>query len=89
MRYRVSPEALSTVLRDGAVVLNLETKRYYSLNETGTRVWQLLGENAAPTEIVAVLSREYEVDEAEAQRTTDALLDELVHERLLVVAERR
>ncbi len=82
--YRVSPEALSTVLSDGAVLLNLQTKRYYSLNETGTRVWQLLGEGAVPSAIAATLAREYEVDEADAQRTTEELLAELVRERLIV-----
>lgn len=83
-RYRITPDALSASLDDGAVLLNLHTKRYYTLNETGTRIWALLEQRVASDEIVAALVREYEVSEDEAQRALQALLDDLCAEHLLV-----
>ena len=66
-RYRVAADALAATLSDGAVLLNLRTKRYYSLNETGTRIWQLLLERRTEEEIVQMLTTEYEVDAAIAR----------------------
>lgn len=62
MRYRAAPDALAATLSDGAVLLNLRTKRYYSLNETGTRIWQLLLEGRTEEEIVERLAAEYDVE---------------------------
>jgi hypothetical protein len=83
MAYRVSRDTLSAILSDGAVLLSLATKRYFSLNGTGTRVWTLLEQGFALEEIVARLTREYDVDELEARRATEALVADLVAERFL------
>ena len=62
MRYRAIPEALVATLSDGAVLLNLQTKRYFSLNETGTRIWEQVQEGADAESIEGTMIREYEVD---------------------------
>jgi hypothetical protein len=41
-RYAISPDAAFATLEDGAVILNLRTKRYYSLNETGSALWGMM-----------------------------------------------
>lgn len=82
-RYRVVPDALSAALSDGAVLLHLYTKRYFSLNETGSRIWSLLEQQATDEEIVDALVREYEVEKRDAARAVNQLLDDLVAERLI------
>jgi hypothetical protein len=42
------------------VVLNLETKNYYRLNETGQVVWQALAAGRNPEEIARSISEAYE-----------------------------
>lgn len=86
MRYRAIPEALVATLSDGAVLLNLQTKRYFSLNETGTRIWELVQQTAEEEEIVQALLGEYEVDEAMARTEVRRILDELVEAQLIVPA---
>lgn len=86
-RYRVSPNALAASLSDGVVLLNLQSNRYFSLNETGTRVWTLLSCDTSAGEIVATLAREYAVSEEEAGRTVLALLHELAEEQLIEPVE--
>lgn len=76
-RYRAAPDALAATLSDGAVLLNLRTKRYYSLNETGTRIWQLLLEGRTEDEIVHTLTAEYEVEAAVARDETRAVIASL------------
>jgi hypothetical protein len=84
MRYRAVSEALVATLSDGAVLLNLQTKRYFSLNETGTRIWELVQQSAEEEEIVTALFREYEVDEPMARIEVRRILDELLEAQLIV-----
>ena len=86
MRYRAIPEALVATLSDGAVLLNLQTKRYFSLNGTGTRIWELVQQSADEESMVATMVREYEVDEATAGAEVRRILDELMEAQLIVVA---
>ncbi|HSC32625.1 MAG TPA: PqqD family protein [Gemmatimonadaceae bacterium] len=82
-RYRIVSDALSASLSDGAVLLNLYTKRYFSLNETGSRIWSLLQLQPTEEEIVQALVREYDVEAPEATRAVHQLLEDLVAERLV------
>lgn len=86
MRYRSIPEALVATLADGAVLLNLQTKRYFSLNETGTRIWEMVQQTAGEDAIVEALLEEYEVDEATARSEVRRILDELIDAQLIVPA---
>jgi hypothetical protein len=83
-RYRAAADALAATLADGAVLLNLRTKRYYSLNETGTRVWQLLIAGRAEEEIVAAMMSEYDVPAATAKAEIGAVIEALCEHELLV-----
>lgn len=82
-RYRVVEAALSASLSDGAVLLHLYTKRYFSLNDTGSRIWTLLERQASEDEIVDTLVREYDVKMPEAKQAVRRLLDDLLAERLI------
>jgi hypothetical protein len=84
MRYRAIPEALVATLSDGAVLLNLQTKRYFSLNETGTRIWELVQKTADEETIVATLLREYEVEEPMVRAEVRRILDELIEAQLIL-----
>lgn len=86
MRYRAIAEALVATLADGAVLLNLQTKRYFSLNETGTRIWEMVQQTADEETIVATLLGEYDVEEAMARSEVRRILDELIDAQLIVPA---
>ena len=86
MRYRAIPEALVATLSDGAVLLNLQTKRYFSLNETGTRIWEMVQQTADEETIVLTLLSEYDVEETMARSEVRRILDELIDAQLIVSA---
>jgi len=87
-RYRATVDALAATLADGAVLLNLRTKRYYSLNETGTRVWQLLIAGRNEEEIVAAMTNEYAVAAAVARQEIAEVIEALrAHELVVADAE--
>lgn len=66
-----------------AVLLHLETKRYYSLNETGARLWELVQEGKPLTGMVEALQAEYAVDSAPAMAAILAFVEELHQEGLV------
>jgi hypothetical protein len=86
VRYKAIAEALVATLSDGAVLLNLQTKRYFSLNETGTRIWEMVQQTADEEAIVAAMLREYEVEEPMARAEIRRILDELIEAQLIVPA---
>jgi len=83
-RFRAAGDALAATLSDGAVLLNLRTKRYFSLNETGTRVWELLVAGRTEEEIVRAMTQEYDVVEGEARRETAQVIAALRDNELIV-----
>ncbi|MBK5186929.1 MAG: PqqD family protein [Gemmatimonadaceae bacterium] len=86
MRYKAIPEALVATLSDGAVLLNLQTKRYFSLNETGTRIWEMVQQSTDEETIVATLLGEYDVEESMARGEVRRILEELIDAQLIVPA---
>ena len=86
MRYTISPDAACAAVDDGTVVLNMRTKRYYSLNETGAVIWKMLEDDASVPVVVAKLVASYDVDAATAADTVAQLLEELTAEALIAPA---
>ena len=82
-RYVIAADAACAALEGGAVVLHMGTKRYYSLNETGARVWQLLEEGTSERDTAARLVADYQVDPGEANAAVLQLLAELLAEGLV------
>jgi hypothetical protein len=66
-----------------SVLLHLKTRRYFSLNETGTLIWQQLRQGKEVDEIAALLEQQYELDTAEALKHVKTFLDRLVQDGLL------
>ena len=75
-----NPSCLLTELGDGTgVLLDLETKFYFTLNETGVFVWKRLSQGAGSAETLArAVLAEFEVDEAQAGDDLRTLLSDLV-----------
>ena len=67
--YKPSENVVFTSLFDGTgVLLDLRTKLYYTLNETGRLIWEQLDRGLGPEEIAKRLSEEYDVSPEEALR---------------------
>ncbi len=82
---RAHPKCLLTELDDGTgVVLNLDTKFYFTLNTTAVVLWKELARGAKTRRELAVsLVDEFEVQEAEAAFDVALLIDELLAEGLV------
>ena len=69
-----------------AVVLELDSGRYYGLNETGTRMWLLLLEHGEVEPALRALLEEYDVPEDRLRADFLDFVEALVSQRLLLVS---
>jgi hypothetical protein len=84
-RVTVPAHVLVRFLDKESVLLNIETERYFGLDETGTRMWQLVTVAPSVDAAYARLLDEYDV-EAELLRTDlTELLTRLVENGLLEI----
>ena len=81
--YARHPEVVYTDLEDGAVVLNMETKFYYSLNESGQTIWGLLESVQNEGELIDRLKDFYETGD-DFTEPVKQFLGELEKEKLIV-----
>ena|SRR5215467_311499 len=70
-----------------AVLLNIDTERYFGLDETGTRMWQLV--TVAPKLEIAYqqLLDEYDVQPELLRQNLTELIDRLIENGLLQIAD--
>jgi hypothetical protein len=88
MGYRIHPSVLFTDLDDGTgVLLHLDSKYYYTLNETGSLVWRALTEHEGEgeTELASRLAAGgLGVEPGTLTGDIRDLFQEMVREELLV-----
>lgn len=81
--YQVNPSVICTKMDDGAVLLNVETKYYYHLNETSLRIWDGCCKKMQRSQIVKSLINDYEVDEKHSFHSVCQFTEHLEAEGLL------
>jgi len=85
-RVTVPPGVMFRDLDGEAVVLELESGRYFGLNETGTRMWLLLLEHGEVEPALRALLEEYDVPEDRLRTELLGFVESLVSQRLLLVS---
>lgn len=66
-----------TELEGETVLLNLKSKQYFVLNETGAFIWELLKEEHKIEELVAAVSENFDVEPERARKDLMGLLNAL------------
>lgn len=83
--FKAHPDVIETLLANGEIVLlHLETKTYFSLNETGARIWKLATADSTAGRISEELKAAYDVTEEDARKSVSALIGELTAAKLLI-----
>jgi Coenzyme PQQ synthesis protein D (PqqD) len=85
---RPHPEVVDTVLEDGeTVLLQLESTTYYSLNPTGTQIWQGLKQGLPLWEVSQRLQAVFAVEANHADRSVLTFVHELAQHQLVLRTE--
>lgn len=83
-RFEVSPDVVATDFEGkDAVVLNLATKKYYTLNETATAIWSGIEHRLDVPGLVAILLGSFEVTPERARASVIETLNRLQAQQLV------
>ena len=83
-QVRPHPDVVDTALEAGeTVLLHLESVTYYSLNSTGTLIWEGLKQGMPLHDISVRLQQQYAVEAERADRSVLALVHELAQHQLV------
>jgi Coenzyme PQQ synthesis protein D (PqqD) len=86
-RFRPSPDAVVERLDGEVVLVHMKTDRIFSLNATGTRVWELLSTGLDVRQIQRQVLEEFEGAEDTVKADVDDLLEALHREKLITPDE--
>ncbi len=87
-RLRPNEEEVAGKVMDGeAIIINLSNGVYYSMDKVGGMIWEMIEGRHSLEEIVAAISASYDVGAERAKSDVERLLEELVQENLIIVAE--
>ncbi len=83
-RLTSNSDVLAERLGDEVAVLNLKTNRFFVLNSTGARLWELLQSGRDLSSIEEQLRSEFEVDPEELAAEVKRMLQSLKDEQLIL-----
>jgi coenzyme PQQ synthesis protein D (PqqD) len=85
-RVRVPDDVLISNLQQEAVILNLDSERYYGLDDVGTRFLTVLNTSESIEAAYEALCDEYDVDAQSLRQDLFELVEDLVKQGILIRA---
>ena len=85
--YIKCPDVIERMIDGEAVLLDLKTGVYYSLNEVGSEIWKLIDGERSVRDVVQWVLENHEVERAAAEQDVNELLDDLCKEKLIKTKE--
>lgn len=78
-------QVIDRIVDGEALLIDLQTGNYFSLNAVGTRIWESLDGTRTVQDIIHIVSDEYNVDVQRAEADVLTLVNDLISEGLAVV----
>ena len=75
----------SRIIGGEAIILTPQDSNIRNLNETGSRIWELLAEKPTVGDLVLHIHSEFDVSEAQAKSDVMAFLEQLIVKGLVTV----
>jgi len=85
----IIPECVNyNIADDGAVVLNVQTGKFFGLDKIGTHMWTLLAQHGSLRTVANILLKEYDVAEDRLWKDLIDLVEKLKAKGLVELRER-
>ena len=84
-RVRVPDEVLISNLQEESVILNLNSERYFGLDNVGTRMLSVLSESVSIEAAYQALLSEYDVDPHVLRQDLTSLIENLIEQGLVTI----
>jgi hypothetical protein len=85
-RVRVPDDILISHLQDESVILNLNSERYFGLDDVGTRMLSVLNNSDSIEAAYESLAAEYDVDRQALRNDLTALIENLLQQGLIHIS---
>lgn len=86
-RVKIPDDVLISKLQEESVILNLDSERYYGLDDVGTRILSVLTTSDSIEAAYQTLLKEYDVDGEALRQDLLALVEELVNQGLVRISD--
>jgi len=80
-----APDVIVQTIDGEALILKLQDEEVFSLNATGARIAQLIGEGQRLDTLIDILSSEYGLSSKDVEREVDSLVQKLLSKGLVIV----
>ncbi len=88
VRFRINqPDVVAENFGEEIVAIHLKRGNYYSIEESGTTIWQLAATGATVEEIIADIRQAYRGDSSDIQKNVYRFLEELQQAELIIAAD--
>jgi hypothetical protein len=84
-RVRVPDDVLISNLQEESVILNLNSERYFGLDNVGTRMFSVLTNSDSIETAYRSLAREYDVDQNVLRQDLIGLIENLLQQGLITI----
>ena len=84
-RVKVPDDVLISQLQEESVILNLDSERYYGLDDVGTRMLTVLSTSSSIEAAYELLREEYDVDDEVLRRDLLSLVEQLLNQGLVKI----
>lgn len=84
-RVRVPDDVLISNLQEESVILNLNSERYFGLDNVGTRMLSVLSESVSIEAAYQALLSEYDVDPHVLRQDLTSLIESLAQQGLVTI----
>ena len=78
-------QVIDRVVDGEALLIDLQTGNYFSLNAVGTRIWESLDGSRTVHDIIHMVVDEYDVDVERAEADVLTLVNDLISEGLAIL----
>lgn len=87
-RVRIPDDVLISHLQDESVILNLDSERYFGLDDVGTRMLSVLSESNSIEAAYELLLDEYDIDPPVLRQDLTSLIENLLQQGLVTIERR-
>ena len=86
-QVKASNDQVSCELAEETAILDMKTGIYYGLDPVGARIWELIQQPTAVSDVVAQILDEYDAEEEQVTQDVILLLSQLQERELIEICE--
>jgi hypothetical protein len=82
---QLKEDLLTSKIGDEIVLMTIESGKYFSINQVGSQIWEMIKKPVTAEDVCKELIQEYDVGMEQCLNDTLSFLDKLHHDGLLVL----